>query len=79
MSEHPEDRTGDPMPVFTIKAKDRLALDAIEAYRRACLSFGLSDQAAEVGKAMREIEDWQKRNPNAVKYPDHKHVPVTDD
>lgn len=67
----------DPMPVFTIKAKDQLSLGAITAYRYLCLAAGLDQQAAEVTKAIDEIQAWQQRNPDRLQLPDHKHVPVT--
>jgi hypothetical protein len=66
----------DPMPVFVIKGKDRLAIDAIVAYGELCLTAGLYDQAYQVGEAVKEIRDWQDRNPDKVKTPDHEHVPV---
>ncbi len=68
--------TPDPMPVFTIKGKDRLALDAIKAYRALCEANGLTDQAREVGKAHREMRLWQARNAAAMQLPNHPHVPV---
>lgn len=67
----------DPMPVFTIKAKDALALDAVDFYRWLCERDGLTEQAAEVVKAHAEMEGWRMRNPAAVKLPDHPHVPVS--
>lgn len=66
----------DPMPVFTIKAKDRLALEAIRAYRRLCVEHGLTAQAREVGQAMHEMRSWQERNPDRLQLPDHAHIPV---
>lgn len=66
----------DPMPVFVIKGKDRLAPAAVNAYFTLCLSRGLSGQAAEVADAEQEIREWQYRHPNLVKYPDHPHVPA---
>jgi hypothetical protein len=66
----------DPMPVFTIKGKDQLAVAAIEHYRYLCDINNLTEQAAEVEKAIIEIEHWQFRNPDRVKRPDHRHVPV---
>ena len=66
----------DPMPVFTIKAQDALAVPTILAYLRLCVSNGLMDQAVQVDLAAREVEGWQRRNPHAVQLPDHAHVPV---
>lgn len=66
----------DPMPIFSIKAQDLLALVAIYAYERACHREGLVDQAKQVALAYEEIEEWQARNPDKLKFPDHKHVPV---
>jgi hypothetical protein len=66
----------DPMPVFTIKAKDKLAVRAVEAYRRLCLELGLDAQADEVDKAIAEIVTWRKAHPDQVKLPDHPHVPT---
>ena len=64
------------MPVFVLKAKDRLSLDAVEQYRRLCEMAGLLEQAAEVAKAWREIRDWQDANPGLLQWPDHPHVPA---
>lgn len=66
----------DPMPVFVIKGKDRLAPAAVDAYFTLCLAQGLPEQAAEVADAAREIREWQDRNPDLVKTPNHPHVPV---
>lgn len=67
----------DPMPVFTIKGKDALAPGVIEAYRRECDRRGLHDQAMQVRLAWREVVEWQQRNPDRVKLPDHQHMPVS--
>jgi hypothetical protein len=69
----------DPMPVFTIKAKDDLAPAAIRAYRLLCGERGLLEQAAEVDKALDEITAWRARNPDLTKLPDHPHVPVNEE
>jgi hypothetical protein len=69
--------TEDPMPVFVIKGKDALAPDTVQAYFTLCLAQGLTRQAAEVADAAREIREWQARNPDLVKTPDHPHVPVS--
>ena len=66
------------MPVFTIKAKDELALDAVGYYEWLCREAGLTEQAAEVRKAIREMDDWRVRNASAVQMPDHLHVPATE-
>lgn len=67
----------DPMPVFVIKGKDKLALAAIRAYRALCEEHGLTEQAQEVGKAHREMRGWQRRNAASMQIPNHPHVPVT--
>jgi hypothetical protein len=66
----------DPMPVFVIKGKDRLASEAVAAYSKLCLDDGLDEQWAEVEVALAEIIVWQQRHPELVKTPDHKHVPA---
>jgi hypothetical protein len=68
--------TADPMPVFTIKAKDKLALRAVDAYRILCERLGLNEQAREVERAYAEMAEWRQRNPGEIKLPDHKHVPA---
>jgi hypothetical protein len=65
------------MPAFVIMGKDALAPEAVEAYGDLCIKYGLHDQAAEVQKALTEIIDWQRANPDAVHLPNHRHVPVT--
>jgi hypothetical protein len=67
----------DPMPVFVIKAKDKLAASTIECYLAYCEDEGLDEQAEEVRKALDEIEAWQSRHSDAMKLPDHPHVPVS--
>jgi hypothetical protein len=64
------------MPVFTIKAKDRLAQAAIRAYHDLCRQHGLNEQAAQVWHALDEVVDWQAANPDRVTLPDHRHVPA---
>lgn len=64
------------MPVFTIKAKDLLAVEAIEAYRDLCVKYSLTDQADEVDEAIKEVAAWQQANPALTKMPDHCHVPT---
>lgn len=71
--------SNDPMPVFTIKAKDDLAPAMVRYYRLLCRERGLREQAGEVDKALAEIEAWRVRNPMLTKLPDHKHVPVAVD
>jgi hypothetical protein len=66
------------MPVFTIKAKDELAVDAVDHYMALCQQRGLHEQAAEVWKAREEILAWQMRNQEQVRLPHHPHVPVTE-
>jgi len=66
----------DPMPVFVIKAKDVLAVAAVEAYRILCRHSWNFAQAAQVQLALDEIQAWQDRNPDLVKAPDHRHVPA---
>lgn len=72
-------RADDPMPVFTIKAKDKLAVRAVGAYLRLCQELGLDEQAAQVELAMAEIHAWRRRNPRLVQLPDHAHVPACAD
>lgn len=64
------------MPVFTIKAKDLLAIDVIDAYIALCYHRSLNEQAAEVWKAREEIRVWQEANPERLQLPDHPHIPV---
>lgn len=68
----------DPMPEFTIKAKDLLALDTLLAYAELCREHGLDWQAGEVDSAIQEMRDWQRRNWGQMKLPDHRHVPVAE-
>jgi hypothetical protein len=67
----------DPMPVFTIKAKDRLAVHAVTYYRHLCATYGLDEQGEEVCKVIAEMLAWRRRNPHLVHMPDHAHVPAT--
>jgi hypothetical protein len=66
----------DPMPVFVIQAKDELAVSAVSAYRRLCEARGLDGQAVQVQLAAAEMTGWRERHPDAVKIPDHPHIPV---
>ncbi len=63
------------MPVFTIKAKDALALEAVTAYRDLCTKYGLHGQASEVQLALNELELWQQDHEDELQLPDHAHVP----
>lgn len=63
-------------PVFVLKSTDALSLPTIEAYRRECVRRRLDDQARQVTAAFLEMAAWQARNPELIKLPDHKHVPV---
>jgi hypothetical protein len=67
----------DDMPVFVIKAKDRLAIDAIIDYRGLCTAHGLDEQAEQVQLAIDEIAVWQDANRHLVQLPDHPHVPAS--
>jgi hypothetical protein len=67
----------DPMPVFSIKGTDHLAVKAIIAYRRLCILHGLDNQAYEVARAAGEMGRWQQRNPAQVNWPSHQHVPAS--
>lgn len=69
----------DPMPVFTIKAQDKLATKAVRSYRNICIDAGLHEQALEVAGALVEMAAWRERHPELVKMPDHRHVPATAD
>jgi hypothetical protein len=71
-----QERSDDPMPVFVIKAKDKLAVQTILCYLDYCDDEDLDDQAREVRKAIAEFEAWQRRHPDAMKLPDHPHVPA---
>lgn len=64
------------MPVFTIKAKDALAVEAVSAYIRLATERGLRQHAVECTLAMAEIMQWQLDNPQLVREPFHKHVPA---
>lgn len=66
----------DPMPVFTIKARDNLAPATIANYAAMCEVAGLDSQVVQVRDALEEIVAWRKRNPRECKWPDHNHVPV---
>ena len=66
--------TDPTMPVFVIKAQDKLAVRAVEAYRQLCLQLGLDEQAGQVELALDEIKEWRQANPTRVKLPDHRHV-----
>ena len=80
MSDHDEgtaiEPADDPMPVFVLKAKDKIAPLIVARYAEACLARGWDDQAAEVERALDEINEWRERHFDLVKAPDHKHVPV---
>lgn len=62
------------MPVFTIKAKDLLATEAVQAYRALCTKYDLSEQAVQVQLALDEIRAWQRDHNDQVRIPHHRHV-----
>jgi hypothetical protein len=67
--------TGQAMPVFTIKAQDKLAIRAVEAYRRLCVDAGLDEQVLQVDLAIGEMLHWRGANPDRVRLPEHRHIP----
>lgn len=68
----------DPMPVFVLHGKDRLAIETIKFYRNLCIVNGLYDQMREVEKALDEMYEWVERNPDQMKFPDHEHIGAGD-
>jgi hypothetical protein len=64
------------MPVFVIKGKDKFALRLLITHRDLCIANGLIKQSLEDQKAIDELVDWQDENPELMKFPDHKHIPV---
>jgi hypothetical protein len=66
------------MPVFTLKAKDDLALPTMRDYWHRCQRAGLTEQAAEVQKAIIEAFNWRSAHREQCQLPDHKHVPVSE-
>ena len=66
------------MPVFVIKAKDKLSLRTLAAYHLLCIEVGLDQQAEEVVKAMQEMSKWQKSHQYLMQMPNHKHVNVSE-
>ena len=66
------------MPVFTIKARDDLAIQAVRGYRDLCIYYGLDEQAKQVELALEEIIRWRYDHPRECKWPDHDHVPAGD-
>jgi hypothetical protein len=67
---------GTVMPVFTIKAKDALAIRAVRYYKHLCEQAGLAHQATEVQRALDEMHVWRLNNRELIKEPDHVHVPA---
>lgn len=65
-------------PEFTIKAKDRFAIQIMAHYRRICIHHGLRDQAHEVLLAIRDMTAWRAVHFDEVHFPDHQHVSVED-
>jgi hypothetical protein len=63
-----------PMPVFVIKARDNLSVEAVRDYYDLCVRNGLTAQAAQVRLALHEIAEWRVANPHLCKWPDHDHV-----
>lgn len=64
----------DPMPRFVLLGKDKHTPETILAYAHACDRAGNHAQHDEAVKAYYEMLEWQQRNPDKVKEPDHKHV-----
>lgn len=57
-------------PWFALRAKDLLALDAVEEYANICLAHNLHDHAAGVLKALEQMKAWREANRDKVKIPD---------
>jgi hypothetical protein len=60
----------DEEPVFTIRAQDILAPQAIAHYAALVRKLGLDDFAHEVEARAVEILEWQAKHPTLVKVPD---------
>jgi hypothetical protein len=73
MTEMPD---ADPMPVFTIKADDVLAVRAIRMYLDLCDELGLVDHRVEVRRALIEVEDWRRQHRDQLRVPYHVHKPA---
>jgi hypothetical protein len=58
-------------PVFVLRAKDRLALDTIDAYGHTALTEGATDDFMDaLLDVEREFATWRADNPDAMKLPD---------
>ena len=83
-NENPLDRLNHGEPYFFIRAQDRLSVQAVIEYSQLLryesvtahanedydLSDSLNKQADEVLEFAQKFKDWQKENPEKVKFPD---------
>jgi hypothetical protein len=66
----------DGEPVFLLRGQDKYATAGIFGYVLGLESWKQHEQAEEASKAKDEMVSWQAKNPDRVKNPDHRHVPV---
>ncbi len=57
-------------PIFVIRAKDRLAPQALLEYAQLMMKSGNAAAAEEIFDFIKEVIAWQNENPDLVKEPD---------
>ena len=57
-------------PWFALRARDSLALSAVESYAKLCEDMGLAEHAAGVRRAIDQMHNWPVANADKVKLPD---------
>lgn len=61
----------DDEPVFVLRAKDRLAIETLVAYRQAVVATqGDTAHAVVVETVIANFQEWRRANPDLVKDPD---------
>ncbi len=63
-------------PKFTIRAQDALSIEVLAHYLAAAQRYSLIAHSHEVRTAIAEFIVWQNENPEKVKMPYHKHIPL---
>jgi hypothetical protein len=59
------------IPIFVLKASDRCALAAIQAYFNQCHAMGCKEEHLEgIRVRLDEFHRWKKSNPKDIKLPD---------
>ena len=66
-----EDGEARGIPIFVFTAKDIISISALTHYRDICRAEECpQSHITEIGVRINEFKEWQKSNPDEIKFPD---------